>query len=81
MSAGECLLTLLVSLIVFGPKKLPMLACHLGQIIRTLNIFKQRLCRIWQTYLSEQRLQENTEKAHQADTLYQQKNKSIVRHD
>lgn len=76
MSSGELLLTLLVALLVFGPNKLPMLAEHLGKLFRHFNSFKQQLHTFWQAQLNEQQLRENTRKAEQADSLYQQENKT-----
>lgn len=73
MSSGELLLTLLVALFVFGPKKLPMLAYHLGKLIGRLNGYKQQAVIFWQQQINEQQLQENTEKAEKADASYQQK--------
>ncbi len=72
MSAGELLLTLLIGLLVFGPSKLPMLAHHLGQLIKQLNHYKQKIATFWQAQLNEQQLQENIKKASKADRKYQQ---------
>ena len=76
MSTGELLLTLLVVLFVFGPNKLPMLARHLGQLVRRFNHYKQETMLFWQQQLEQQQLQENNEKAQQADERYQ-RNKVI----
>ncbi len=70
MSGGELLLTLLIALFVFGPKKLPMLAYHLGKLFGRLNGFKQQAVAFWQEQINEQQLQENTKKAEQADENY-----------
>lgn len=72
MSGGELLLTLVVALIVFGPKKLPMLATHLGQLVRKINHFKEHGSLLWQQQLSQLDLQENTRKAKEADQYYEQ---------
>jgi sec-independent protein translocase protein TatB len=73
MSSGELLLTLLVALYVFGPKKLPMLAYHLGKFIGRINTYRQQVMDFWQQQVNEQQLQENIKKAEKADTSYQQK--------
>lgn len=73
MSSGELILTLFVALLVFGPNKLPMLARHTGLLIAKLERYKQQARALWQAQLSEQQLHENTQKAHAADAVYQQK--------
>lgn len=75
MSSSELFLTLLVALVVFGPSKLPMLAEHLGKLLRHLNQLKQQATTFWQTQLQEQQLSENIRKAEKADALYEQDNK------
>ena len=72
MSVGELLLTLIVALVVFGPKKLPMVAHHLGQLTGRLNGYKQQVQTLWQQELNEQQLQENIKKAQKADASYPQ---------
>jgi sec-independent protein translocase protein TatB len=72
MNLSEIILTILVGLTVFGPKKLPMLARHLGQLINRLNRYKQQASLLWQAFLKEQQLDENRKKARQADLSYQQ---------
>ena len=71
MSMGELLITLIVALVVFGPKKLPMLAQHLGLLLGRFNHYKQQTATFWQQQLKEQQLQENIRKAQKADTRYQ----------
>lgn len=70
MSSSEILLSILVALIVFGPNKLPMLAKHLGKLLRQINSVKQQATLIWHNQLKEQQLQENYRKAEKADRLY-----------
>ncbi len=70
MSSSELLLTFFVALLVFGPKKLPMLAEDLGKLFRHLMHFKQQITLFWQTQLNEQQLRENTRKGEEADRLY-----------
>ncbi len=75
MSFGELLLTLVVALTVFGPKKLPMVAHHLGQWASRFNRFKQQAAAFWQQQQNEQQLQDNIRKAQKADAGYQQEKK------
>ena len=70
MSASELLLILLVALVVFGPKKLPMLARHLGQLVVKGRDYKQQAVAIWQLYLNEQQLQENKNRSQKAEASY-----------
>ena len=66
----ELLLIFIVALIVFGPKKLPMLASHLGLLMRKLNHLKAQATAFWQQQLNEHQLQENERKAEEADKQY-----------
>jgi sec-independent protein translocase protein TatB len=66
----ELLLILLVALIVFGPQKLPMLASHLGLLMRHLNKLKATTSVFWQQQLNEYQLEENKHKAEEADNHY-----------
>ena len=70
MSSGELLLIFLVAMLVFGPSKLPMLAHHLGQLIKCLNHYKRQASVFWQSQLNEHTLQENIIKAEKADKQY-----------
>lgn len=70
MSSGELLLTFIVALIVFGPSKLPMLATHLGLLMRKINQFKEHATSFWQQQLNEIQLQENQRKAEIVDEEY-----------
>ena len=80
MSIGELLLTLIVALFVFGPKKLPMVAHHLGKLVGRLNGYKQQVSVFWQQQLNEQQLQENTRKAEKADAGYLQAKTALGKH-
>ena len=73
MSSGELFLTLLVALLVFGPSKLPMLASHLGQLVKVINRLKFHAVRAWHQQLQELQLQENQNQAAKAEQHYQQK--------
>ncbi|WP_298623818.1 twin-arginine translocase TatA/TatE family subunit [uncultured Legionella sp.] len=70
MSSGELLLTLIVALVVFGPSKLPMLATHLGMLIRRINQFKEQARLFWQQQLNQIQLEENKRKAEKVDEQY-----------
>lgn len=72
MSSGELLLTFIVALIVFGPSKLPMLATHLGILLRKINQFKEQATSFWHQQIQEHQLQENQRKAGQADKQYKE---------
>lgn len=60
----------LVALIVFGPKKLPMLATHIGLLLRQIQQWKTQAALFWQQQLNEYQLQENQRKAEEADKYY-----------
>jgi sec-independent protein translocase protein TatB len=77
MSISELLLTLMVALIAFGPKKIPMLAQNLGQLVRWVHRYKRELTLFWQRQLHEQVLQENNKKAEKADRDYQKESNKI----
>lgn len=77
MSSGQLLLTGLIALLVFGPDKLPMLARHAGLLIARLERYKQQATALWHLLLNEQQLQENTQKANEADVVYQ-KNRTTL---
>lgn len=70
MSSGELILTFIVALIVFGPSKLPMLATHLGLLMRKINLIKEHVSSFWQQQLKEHQLQENQRKAEHVDEQY-----------
>ena len=71
MSMSELFITMLVALVVFGPKKLPMVARHLGLLLGRFNHYKQQAAMFWQQQLKEQQLQENIKKAQKADASYE----------
>lgn len=58
MSLGQLLLIFFVTLIVFGPNKLPMLANHIGIIVRRLNEYKIVLVNYYQLLLHEGKAQQ-----------------------
>lgn len=70
MSSGELLVIFIVALIVFGPKKLPMLATHLGMLVRKLHQLKTQAYWLWQQQLKALQLQENQRQAKEADEQY-----------
>ena len=67
MSSGELLLTTIVTLAVFGPKKLPMLATHLARFIRQISHIKAQASTLWLQQLNQLQLQENIRKAEECD--------------
>lgn len=73
MNTSELLLIFLVAIVVFGPNKLPMLASHLGKLVRSFTQLKQQATDFWQNQLNEQQLLENQRKAEKADAVYQEK--------
>lgn len=75
MSSGEILIILIVALFVFGPKKLPMLATHLGLLLRKVHQIKKHFSVLWQQQLNEITLIENQRKAKEAEEHYKE-NKS-----
>ncbi|WP_454781452.1 Sec-independent protein translocase subunit TatA/TatB [Legionella sp. WA2022007384] len=76
MSSGELLVIFIVALIVFGPKKLPMLATHLGLLVRSLNKLKAQATVLWQQQLNALQLEENQRKAKEADEQYKKEQPS-----
>lgn len=66
----ELLVIFIVALVVFGPSKLPMLATHLGMLVRKFNQLKAQATLFWQQQLNEYQLQENKRKAEEADKHY-----------
>jgi Sec-independent protein translocase protein TatA len=72
----ELLLIFIVTLIVFGPKKLPMLATHLGLLLRKINQYKSQATLLWQEHVHELQLRENQNKAAEADKEYAALNKN-----
>lgn len=71
MSTAELLVILIVALIVFGPKKLPMLATHLGLLVKKFHQIKAHAHILWQQQLNELQLQDNLRKAKEADEQYE----------
>jgi Sec-independent protein translocase protein TatA len=70
--SAELLLILIVALIVFGPNKLPMLASHLGLLMRKINHLKNQASRLWEQQVQELQLEDNKRKAEEADKQYEQ---------
>lgn len=68
MSVGEVFLTFLVAIVVFGPKKLPMLARDVGMLLARFNRYKQQMLTVWQFQMKQLQLQENRRKAQAATT-------------
>jgi Sec-independent protein translocase protein TatA len=69
MTMGELLLTFVVALFVLGPKQLPTLARQLGIVLQKVNQYRAEF---YQLLASQHQLQENQQKAVEADKQYQQ---------
>ena len=68
---SEWLVILIVALVAFGPKRLPMLASHLYKAWMQLQACKQQLLQFWQKQWLEQQLLENQKRAEEADKAYE----------
>lgn len=73
MSLGELLLIFIVAIIAFGPSKLPMLATHLGMLVRKMNQLKEHISSFWQQQMNEIQLHENKRKAEEVDQQYEKR--------
>lgn len=73
MSLGELLLIFIVAIIAFGPSKLPMLATHLGMLMRKMNQLKEHASSFWQQQMNEIQLHENKRKAEEVDQQYEKR--------
>lgn len=67
MSLGELLLTGFIAILVFGPAKLPMLARHLGKLLRFFSMLRHTAAEFWQKQSAILELQDNIEKAVKAE--------------
>jgi len=67
MSLSETLIILLVALLVFGPKQLPMLGRHLGLLFNKLNVWKNQYHQLLDNEMKKQQLEENIKKALEAE--------------
>lgn len=70
MGAAELLVILLVAVVAFGPKQLPLLARHLGFLIRRINQLKATMNDYLQQAVLEDQLLQNEQKARDADRHY-----------
>lgn len=77
MNISELAIIFLVTIVVFGPKKLPMFAHHLGLLMRKLAFYKTQVTIFWQQLLDQQQLAINQQKAQQADLAYKAKTTQI----
>lgn len=73
MSIAETLVILVVTLVVFGPEKLPELAKHFGKFAAKSKHLKSQLAEMWQQQQLQFELDENIKKAEAADKKYQEK--------
>ena len=70
MSLAELMLILIVAMVVFGPSRLPKLVRHLERIFTYLNKVRSQLSKLWDAQLRTLQLEENQQKAKQADKAY-----------
>jgi Sec-independent protein translocase protein TatA len=70
-------LVVLVFLLVFNPRKLPVLVKHLSKMYVKYNAHKLKFREYWQENIQKevqvQHLEENLKKAYEADALYEKK--------
>ncbi|MBN9230323.1 MAG: preprotein translocase subunit TatB [Legionella sp. 40-6] len=69
----EILVILVVAILVFPPQKLPLLAKHMGYLLRQANRFKAHLHYWWEQQMHAAELEENQRKAEAADKHYPSK--------
>lgn len=72
MSLGETLVILVVALVAFGPKKLPMLARHIALMLTKFNQLQAQITQFWHHQQAQLQLEENEKKAQHADNNYHQ---------
>jgi Sec-independent protein translocase protein TatA len=70
---AEFFLILLVAVLAFGPKKLPMLAAHLGLVMRQIDHYKNQVALIWRQQIQQLQLEENQIRAEEADKQYKER--------
>jgi Sec-independent protein translocase protein TatA len=70
---AEFFLILLVAVLAFGPKKLPMLAAHLGLVMRQIDHHKNQVALIWRQQIQQLQLEENQIRAEEADKQYKER--------
>lgn len=71
----EILVILLVAVLVFPPQKMPMLARHLGYLLRQAHRFKSHFNKWWEQQLQAAEHEENQRKAEIADKHYSSDNR------
>lgn len=70
MSVGELFVIALVTVVLFGPKKLPLLVHHVSICMAKLHQLKKKAASFWEAQLNEYQLQQNIDKAKQAEELH-----------
>ncbi len=72
MSLGELLLTVIIAVVVLGPKQWPSIAHYAGTWLKHLHRIKHRATAFLQQQTQAFQLQDNIKKAEQADMTYHQ---------
>ncbi len=67
---SELLLILVVTLLVFNPKKWPMVMGHAAKVIQRLKQYQALIHDFWQKKVAEINLADNERKATKADASY-----------
>ena len=67
---SELLLIALIALLVFHPKKWPMVIRHAGILINRLKSYQARLHAFWTAQWAEVTLLDHEKKAKEADAIY-----------
>lgn len=68
---SELLLIFVVALLVFNPKKWPMVIQHATKAIQYIKHYQALAYDNWKTKMSEMKLSDNEKKAKEADALYE----------
>ena len=68
---SELLLIFVVALLVFNPKKWPMVIKHATKVIQYIKHYQALAHDAWKTQTAEIKLTANEEKAKEADALYE----------
>ncbi|MFZ4076850.1 MAG: twin-arginine translocase TatA/TatE family subunit [Legionellaceae bacterium] len=67
---GELLLIALIALLVFHPKKWPMVIRHAGILVKRLKSYQATMHAVWTAQWAEVTLLDHEKKAKDADALY-----------
>ncbi|MEE9451644.1 MAG: twin-arginine translocase TatA/TatE family subunit [Gammaproteobacteria bacterium] len=78
LSFSEICMIAIIALLAFGPKHLPQLAQRLGQLRSFLQNLNGEVRGIFDQELKQTQLQENIEKAQQAEQAYTSQEKNTI---